>query len=44
MTFQKDLLGQKAMYLLHQIMENEPYEMINLIKTTPVERATVKKL
>ena len=44
MTFQKDLLGQKAMHLLHQIMENEPYEMINLIKTTPVERATVKKL
>lgn len=44
MTFQKDLLGQKAMHLLHQIMENEPHEAVNLIKTTPVERATVKKL
>ena len=44
MTFQKDLLGQKAMHLLHQIMENEPHEKVNLIKTTPVERATVKKL
>lgn len=44
MTFQKDLLGQKAMHLLHQIMENEPHETVNLIKTTPVERDTVKKL
>ena len=44
MTFQKDLLGQKAMHLLYQIMENQPHEPVNLIKTTPVERASVKKL
>lgn len=44
MTFQKDLLGHKAMHLLHQIMEHEPFDPVNLIKTTPVERATVKKL
>ena len=44
MTFQKDLLGQKAMHLLYQIMENQPYNPVNLIKTTPVERGSVKKI
>ena len=44
MTFQKDLLGQKAMHLLYQIMENEPHGAVNLIKTTPVLRETVKKI
>ena len=44
MTFQKDLLGQKAMHLLHKIMEHEPYDPVNLIKTTPVLRQTVKNL
>ena len=44
MTFQKDLLGQKAMHLLHQIMEKQPHDPVNLIKTTPVERGTVKKI
>ena len=43
-TFQKDLLGQKAMHLLHQILEEEACEKINLIKTTLVERSTVKKI
>ena len=43
-TFQKDLLGQKAMLLLHQIMEGKPCEKINLIKTSLVERSTVKKI
>ena len=42
-TFQKDLLGQKAMHLLHQILEEEACEKINLIKTTLVERSTVKR-
>ena len=44
MTFQKDLLGQKAMQLLYRIMENQPYETVNLIKTMPVERASVKHI
>ena len=44
MTFQKDLLGQKAMHLLYQIMENQPHEPVNLIKTVPVERCSVKKI
>ena len=44
MTFQKDLLGHTAMHLLHKIMENEPHEKVNLIKTALVERATVKNL
>ena len=44
MTFQKDQLGKTAMHLLHQIMAGEAHEAVNLIKTTPVERASVKKL
>ena len=44
MTFQKELLGQKAMQLLYRIMEGQPYETVNLIKTTPVERSSIKKL
>ena len=44
MTFQKELLGQRATRLLHQIMEGETYETVNLIKTSLVERSTVKHL
>ena len=44
MTFQMELLGQQATHLLHQIMEGAPCEKVNLIKTTLVERATVKKI
>ena len=44
MTFQKNLLGQKAMRLLYQIMENQPHDRVNLIKTAPVERSSVKTL
>ena len=44
MTFNKELLGEKAMRLLYQIIQGENFEPINLIKTTPVARGTVKKL
>lgn len=44
MTFNKELLGEKSMRLLYQIIQGQPFESVNLIKTTPVERATVKKL
>ncbi len=44
MTFPKEQLGETAMQLLYQIMENRPYQAVNLIKTTPVERQSVKKL
>ncbi len=44
MTFDKELLGEKAMSLLYHIIQGESYEAVNLIKTTPVERASVKKL
>lgn len=44
MTFPKELLGEKAMRLLYQILQGESYEKINLIKTTPVIRGTVKQL
>ena len=44
MTFQKDLLGQKAMRLLYQIMEGQPHDRVHLIKTAPVERSSVKTL
>lgn len=44
MTFDKELLGEKATELLYRIIQKEPYEPVNLIKTTPVERASVKLL
>ena len=44
MTFNKELLGEKAMQLLYQLIQGEPHETVNLIKTTPVERASVKKI
>ena len=44
MTFNKELLGESSMRLLYQIIQGESYEPVNLIKTTPVERSTVKKL
>ncbi len=44
MTFPKEQLGETAMQLLYQIMENQPYQPVNLIKTTPVERQSVKKI
>ena len=44
MTFNKELLGEKAMRLLYQIIQGEDYEPVNLIKTTPVQRQTVKQL
>ena len=42
MTFNKELLGEKAMQLLYQLIQGESHETVNLIKTTPVERASVK--
>lgn len=44
MTFPKELLGEKAMRLLYQILQGENYERVNLIKTSPVMRGTVKQL
>jgi len=44
MTFNKELLGEKSTRLLYQIIQGESYEPVNLIKTTPVERSTVKNL
>lgn len=44
MSFNKELLGEKAMRLLYKIINKEPYEPVNLIKTTPVLRDSVKTL
>lgn len=44
MTFNKELLGELSTRLLYQIIQGENYEPVNLIKTTPVERATVKRI
>lgn len=44
MTFPKELLGEMAMRLLYQILQGESYEKINLIKTVPVIRGTVRQL
>ena len=44
MTFDKELLGEKAVQLLYQIMQQQDYSPINLIKTHPVERQSVKQL
>lgn len=44
MTFHKEQLGEIAMNLLYQIIQGLPYEPVNLIKTTLVQRGTVKTL
>ena len=44
MTFDKELLGAKAMELLYQIIQGAEYETRNAIYTTPVERSSVKKI
>ena len=44
MTFPKEQLGEQATNLLYKIIHNEPYEPINLIKTTPAERESVKNI
>ncbi len=44
MTFDKELLGAKAMRLLYQIIQGAPYESSNILYTTPVERKSVKTL
>lgn len=44
MTFDKEALGKRAMQLLYQIMTDGAYTPVNLIKTTPVERNSVKKI
>ena len=42
MTFDKELLGAKAMRLLYQIIQGTEHENRNIIFTTPVERQSVK--
>jgi len=44
MTFNKELLGEKAVRILYQIMQREKYEPVNLIRTSPIIRKTVKKI
>ena len=44
MTFPKELLGKHAMQLLYKIIMKEPYTPVNLIKTTPILRDSVKTL
>ena len=44
MSFPKEQLGEQAMQLLYQIMSQEAFQAVNLIKTTPVARGTVKKI
>ena len=44
MTFDKELLGAKAMELLYQIMQGTEHEKRNWIFTTPVERGSVKTI
>ena len=44
MSFDKELVGERAMRLLYRIMTNEEYEPVKIIKTTPVERKSVKKI
>ena len=43
MTFDKELLGAKAMEMLYQIIQGQPHEKSVAITTTPVERGSVKK-
>lgn len=44
MTFDKELLGAKAMELLYQIIQGTEHEKHNWIFTTPVERGSVKTI
>ncbi len=44
MTFDKELLGAKAMEVLYQIIQGTEHEKRNAIFTTPVERGSVKKI
>jgi len=44
MTFNKELLGAKAMRLLYQIIQGTEHESRNVIYTTPVERESVKTI
>ena len=44
MTFDKELLGAKAMELLYQIIQGTEHENRNAIFTTPVERSSVKTI
>ena len=44
MTFDKELLGAKAMELLYQIMQGTEHENRNSISTTLVERSSVKTI
>lgn len=43
MTFDKELLGAKAMEVLYQIIQGTEYESCNTISTTLVERDSVEK-
>lgn len=44
MTFDKELLGAKAMEVLYQIIQGAEHENSNAIFTTPVERGSVKEI
>ena len=44
MTFDKELVGERAMRLLYRIMTKQEYEPVRIIKTKPVERSSVKKI
>lgn len=44
MTFDKELVGERAMRLLYRIMTKEDYEPVKIIKTKPVERQSVKRI
>ena len=44
MTFDKELMGAKAMQMLYQILQGEENEKSVAIATTPVERGSVKKM
>ena len=44
MTFDKELLGAKAMELLYQILQGAEHQNRNTIRTTLVERDSVKKI
>ena len=44
MTFDKEMLGAKAMRLLYQIIQGAEHENHNVIYTTPVERESVKTI
>lgn len=43
-TFDKEQLGMRAVEVLYQIINGEPYEPITLLPTTLVERSTVLDL